>query len=180
MRAGAGRASGCSSTFRSCASRGSAPAMITARRWVTVLLGVALASSVAAPASGAVRRLVVESRDDVLGARPFGNAGPYEKLTGIVEFALDPAHAANAAIVDLSRAPRDASGRVTASARVPWRAAEIDNGGVGGMGRVEGELHDSGQLLVGAGVSEWSRAEHIFARLDDQAPDGPRGGRRDR
>src|SRR5437667_2663697 len=116
MRAGAGRASGCSSTFRSCASRGSAPAMITARRWVTVLLGVALASSVAAPASGAVRRLVIESRDDVLGARPFGNVGPYEKLTGIVEFALDPALAANAAIVDLSRAPRDASGRVTASA----------------------------------------------------------------
>src|SRR5438876_7003419 len=116
MRAGTGRASGWSSTFRACASRGSAPAMITARRWVTVLLGVALASSVAAPASGAVRRLVVESREDVLGARPFGNAGPYEKLTGIVEFALDPAHAANAAIVDLSRAPRDASGRVTASA----------------------------------------------------------------
>ncbi|OLE43197.1 MAG: hypothetical protein AUG14_09725 [Candidatus Rokubacteria bacterium 13_1_20CM_2_68_19] len=90
--------------------------MITARRWVTVLLGVALASSVAAPASGAVRRLVIESRDDVFGARPFGNAGPYEKLTGIVEFALDPAHAANTAIVDLRRAPRDASGRVTASA----------------------------------------------------------------
>src|SRR2546422_8705520 len=116
MRAGAGRASGCSSTFRSCASRGRPPAMITARRWVTVLLGVALASSVAAPASGAVRRLVIESRDDVFGARPFGNAGPYEKLTGIVEFALDPAHAANTAIVDLRRAPRDASGRVTASA----------------------------------------------------------------
>src|SRR2546426_344045 len=116
MRAGAGRASGCSSTFRSCASRGSAPAMITARRWVTVLWGVALGSWVAAPASGAVRRLVVESRDDVLGARPFGNVGPYEKLTGIVEFALDPANAANAAIVDLARAPRDASGRVIASA----------------------------------------------------------------
>src|SRR5438034_9152125 len=113
MRAGAGRASGCSSTFRSCASRGSAPAMITARRWVTVLLGVALASSVAAPASGAVRRLVVESREDVLGARPFGNAGPYEKLTGIVEFDLEPAHAANDAIFYHSRVPRAATGSDT-------------------------------------------------------------------
>src|SRR5262249_25127006 len=70
----------------------------------------------ASPGSAAVRRLVVESREDVLGARPFGNAGPYEKLTGIVEFALDPSHTANAAIVDLGRAPRDANGRVTASA----------------------------------------------------------------
>src|SRR4029453_219382 len=33
-----------------------------------------------------------------------------------VEFALDPANAPNAAIVDLARAPRDASGRVVASA----------------------------------------------------------------
>src|SRR5438309_9869597 len=79
-------------------------------------MGEALPSPIEAPASGAVRRLGIESRDDVFGARPFGNAGPYEKLTGIVEFALDPAHAANTAIVDLRRAPRDASGRVTASA----------------------------------------------------------------
>ena len=58
-----------------------------ARAWLTVLLGVTLVSSVVAlPASAAVRRLVVESREDVLGGRPFGAAGPYEKLSGIVEF----------------------------------------------------------------------------------------------
>src|SRR4030095_3118037 len=50
------------------------------------------------------------------GGRPCGTAGAYKKLVGVVEFALDPANAANAAIVDLSGAPRDASGRVTASA----------------------------------------------------------------
>src|SRR5215470_19207715 len=91
--------------------------MMKARRFIPMLLGLTLVVSVAAsPSWAAVRRLVVESREDVLGARPFGNAGPYEKLTGIVEFALDPAHAANVGIVDLGRAPRDANGRVTASA----------------------------------------------------------------
>jgi hypothetical protein len=83
----------------------------------TVLLGLAfLASMVAPPASATVSRVTVESRQDVLGGRHFGPAGRYEKLVGVVEFALDPAHTANAPIVDLARAPRDASGRVTASA----------------------------------------------------------------
>ena len=56
-----------------------------------------------------VRRVVVTSRQDVLG-------GEYEKLAGTVELALNPAHAANARIVDLDRAPRNADGRVEASA----------------------------------------------------------------
>ena len=61
-------------------------------------------------------RVTVHSRQDVLGGRPFGTAGGYEKLVGVVEFALDPANAANAAIVDLAHAQKDASGRVIASA----------------------------------------------------------------
>ena len=56
-----------------------------------------------------VRRVVVTSRQEVLG-------GEYEKLAGTVELELDPAHAANARIVDLGRAPRNARGRVEASA----------------------------------------------------------------
>ena len=90
---------------------------MTARDRATVLLGLALLSAtVAPPASAAVRRLTVESRQDVLGGRPFGAAGAYEKLAGVVEFAFDPADPANARIVDLARAPRDAGGHVTASA----------------------------------------------------------------
>jgi hypothetical protein len=61
----------------------------------------------AAPAE--VRRVVVTSRQDVLG-------GEYEKLAGTVELELDPVHAANARIVDLGLAPRNARGRVEASA----------------------------------------------------------------
>jgi hypothetical protein len=43
-------------------------------------------------------------------------AGDYEKLSGSVELELDPIHPANAVIVDLDRAPRNARGRVEASA----------------------------------------------------------------
>jgi Alpha/beta hydrolase domain len=60
-------------------------------------------------AQAEVRRIVVTSRQDVLG-------GEYEKLAGTVELELDPAHPANARIVDLGLAPRNARGRVEASA----------------------------------------------------------------
>jgi hypothetical protein len=63
----------------------------------------------APPACAEVRRVVVDTREDVLG-------GEYEKLKGTVELELDPTHPANAAIVDLERAPRNARGRVDASA----------------------------------------------------------------
>jgi hypothetical protein len=63
----------------------------------------------APPACAEVRRVVVDTREDVLG-------GEYEKLKGTVELELDPTHPANAAIVDLDRAPRNARGRVDASA----------------------------------------------------------------
>src|SRR5437867_5490373 len=90
---------------------------MTVRRRATVLLGLALLSSIVAPpAAATVSRVTVQSRQDVLGGRAFGTAGGYEKLVGVVEFALDPANAANAAIVDLAHAQKDASGRVIASA----------------------------------------------------------------
>src|SRR2546430_2579451 len=63
----------------------------------------------AGTANAEVRRLVVSTREEVLG-------GDYEKLGRTVELELDPAHPANAAIVDLDRAPRNARGRVEASA----------------------------------------------------------------
>ena len=74
-----------------------------------VVLALALLALAAAPARAEVRRLVVDSREDVLG-------GEYEKLKGTVELELDPTHPANAVIVDLERAPRNARGRVEASA----------------------------------------------------------------
>jgi len=70
---------------------------------------VVVVLAAAATTNAEVRRLVVSTREEVLG-------GDYEKLGGTVELELDPAHPANAVIVDLDRAPRNARGRVEASA----------------------------------------------------------------
>src|SRR5207244_4546213 len=67
-------------------------------------------------AEARVVRLRVERREVVLNGRPFGAAGPYEKLIGTVDFGLDPDAPANALIVDLKLAPRNARGEVEASA----------------------------------------------------------------
>jgi hypothetical protein len=71
----------------------------------------------AATAAEAQRvHLRVERREAVLGGRPFGAAGAYEKLVGKVEFTLDPKLAANDIVVDLPLAPRNANGEVEYSA----------------------------------------------------------------
>jgi hypothetical protein len=82
-----------------------------ARRWLACAGIVSVFVAGAPPASAEVRRLVVTARQDVL-------SGEYEKLSGTAELELDPAHPANASIVDLDRAPRNARGRVEASADV--------------------------------------------------------------
>jgi len=71
---------------------------------------------VAQIAEAGVVRFRIERRDVVLDGRAFGAAGPYEKLVGKVDFALDPNLPANEMIVDLKLAPRNADGRVEASA----------------------------------------------------------------
>jgi hypothetical protein len=71
-----------------------------------------------AAADARVVRLRIERREVVLGGRPFGAAGPYEKLVGKVDFGLDPALPPNDIVVDLKLAPRNARGEVEASADV--------------------------------------------------------------
>jgi hypothetical protein len=61
-------------------------------------------------------QLRIDRREPVLAGRPFGAAGPYEKLAGKVEFAIDPGLAANAIVVDLPLAPRNDRGQVEFSA----------------------------------------------------------------
>src|SRR5262245_3667937 len=46
------------------------------------------------------------------GGKPQGDRGPYEQMTGIVKFALDPAAPANQQIVDLKLAPKNSEGKV--------------------------------------------------------------------
>jgi Alpha/beta hydrolase domain len=60
----------------------------------------------------AVDRIEILDRQPVAGGAEFGEAGSYEKLRGRAWFALDPSAPANAAIADLTLAPRGAQGRV--------------------------------------------------------------------
>ncbi len=81
-----------------------------------LLVVVLLSQSAITAAEASVTRLQIDRRETVLGGKPFGAAGPYEKLIGTVHFALDPALPQNLSIVDLTLAPRNAQGLVEFSA----------------------------------------------------------------
>src|SRR5262249_4396796 len=63
-----------------------------------------------------VVKLRIERREVVLNGAPFGAAGPYEKMSGKVDFGLDPNAPANELIVDLKLAPPTARGEGESSA----------------------------------------------------------------
>jgi hypothetical protein len=63
-----------------------------------------------------VVRVEIASRTDINDGKPFGAAGAYEKITGHVFFAVDPANLHNRHIVDVDKAPRNAQGEVEFSA----------------------------------------------------------------
>jgi len=63
-----------------------------------------------------VTKVTISNRAVVAAGQAFGQVGPYEKLTGTIEFALDPADKHNSPIVDLEQATRSADGRVHFSA----------------------------------------------------------------
>ena len=63
-----------------------------------------------------VDHVVIGRREPVDGGRAFGAAGAYERISGTISFSFDPRNSANARVVDLDHAPRDARGLVTASA----------------------------------------------------------------
>jgi hypothetical protein len=76
--------------------------------WKSLAVLLALSAS----ASAEVVRIEVKSRADVLAGKPFGSAGPYEKLSGTLYFAVDPQNSANQIITDIDKAPRNAAGKV--------------------------------------------------------------------
>jgi hypothetical protein len=82
-------------------------------RTLVATLALVLTASLA---EARVVRLRIERRETVLNGRPFGAAGPYEKLVGTVDFGLDPSLPANGIIVDLKLAPRNPRGEVEARA----------------------------------------------------------------
>ena len=62
--------------------------------------------------SAEVTSVTITSRTIVADGQSFGSTGPYERLVGRIEFALDPADPHNVGIVDLNHARRDSDGRV--------------------------------------------------------------------
>src|SRR5438105_2584895 len=51
-------------------------------------------------------------REPFANGASFGDVGPYEKMVGVVKFAVDPKQPRNKEIVDLDKAPRNAHGKV--------------------------------------------------------------------
>ena len=66
----------------------------------------------AAPVYADVVRIEVKSRTDVAAGQAVGAAGPYERITGRIYFAVDPKNSVNQIIADIDKAPRNAAGKV--------------------------------------------------------------------
>ena len=64
----------------------------------------------------AVTTLEITRRSKVLDGRPFGAAGGYEKIVGMLRLGVDPLHATNQTITDLAAAPRNTAGLVECAA----------------------------------------------------------------
>lgn len=79
---------------------------------------VAMELFVATGAQAAVTGVTVATRSDVLGGVAFGAAGPYERLTGRLQFSVAVDNPHNRRIVDLESAQNLRNGRVDFSADV--------------------------------------------------------------
>lgn len=86
------------------------------RRVRTGAIILAVLTWLAIVAQARVVRVEILSRSDMQDGKPFGAAGSYEKITGRVYFAVNPADIHNRPIVDLDKAPRNAHGEVEFSA----------------------------------------------------------------
>src|SRR5438477_2637043 len=75
------------------------------RLFVSAILAVSLSQA-------ALVRIEIKERSDVLEGRPFGAAGPYERIVGRAFFAVDPKLPANRIVVDIDQAPRNSQGQV--------------------------------------------------------------------
>ena len=63
-----------------------------------------------------VTGLEIQSRSIVLDGKAFGDTGAYEKVSGTMRFAVDPAHPLHQRITDIALASANAEGRVEFSA----------------------------------------------------------------
>ena len=79
---------------------------------------IALACAVPTALQAQVVKFDVLERVPAFAGRRFGEVGPYERITARATMALDPADDRNAVIADIAQAPRNADGKVEATADV--------------------------------------------------------------
>jgi hypothetical protein len=144
---------------------------------VTTALAMAVAMGACnAPVWAGVESVVVLERGSFAQGKTFGQVGAYEKIRAIAYFALDPTARANARIVDLERAPRDAFGRVTfASEFIVLRPVnaqpstliyDVNNrGGIAILGQVNGRSPANNDPTTAADAGDGFLMRHGFTLL---------------
>ncbi|MGH7024585.1 MAG: alpha/beta hydrolase domain-containing protein [Caulobacteraceae bacterium] len=129
-----------------------------------------------APSRAAVERVDILERTAFAPGVSFGQAGPYEKIRGVAHFALDPNAPANARVVDLKRAPRDARGLVVFTSEFvllrPVKAApttllyDVNNrGGIAILGQVNGHSPANNDPTTAADAGDGFLMRHGFSLL---------------
>jgi hypothetical protein len=129
-----------------------------------------------APAQAAVERVEVLERTPFADGASFGESGAYEKIRAIAHFALDPAAAANARIVDLKLAPRDSRGRVTfdseflmlrpAKAQASTLIYDVNNrGSIAILGQINGRSPAGNDPTTAADAGDGFLMRHGFTLL---------------
>jgi hypothetical protein len=85
--------------------------MLRLLRWASLLLPL-----ICLPLQARVVRVEITSRQDVLDGKRFGEAGPYERITGWIHFSVAVTNPHNARIVDLKNSVNLRNGEVEFSA----------------------------------------------------------------
>jgi hypothetical protein len=127
-------------------------------------------------ARASVERVQITERVPFAPGLQFGDAGEYEKIRGIAHFALDPANAANASIVDLKYAPRRPDGRVHFSSEFillrPMKARassliyDVNNrGGIAILGQINGHGPANNDPTTAADAGDGFLMRHGFTLL---------------
>jgi hypothetical protein len=141
-----------------------------------ILAGTMALGLIGVPATAAVQKLEILERVPFADGLRFGDASAYEKIRGIAHFALDPAIAANARIVDLKYAPRDANGRVVFSSEfillrpVKARAGSLiydvnNRGSIAILGQVNGRGAANNDPTTVADAGDGFLMRHGFTLL---------------
>jgi hypothetical protein len=96
-----------------------------------------------------ITAIEITSRAPFVGGAGFGAVGGYERLDGVAFGELDPTHAANRAIVNIDKAPRNARGMVAYRSDICiLRPADPERGN----GRILYEVNNRGRIMLFANL----------------------------